>query len=208
MKEENVLQFRRISESPYIEAERKSEIYLKLIHYYFERDSLMDLEDYLKGLEPEGMKRKERNEAIRFMVICGLYEKAFDWVKEFGMQSADAKTLMRMCSRLISRNGFIEDRDMTHMVYYAFHKGKYDGNLLSYLVCFYKGMLWQLKKSGNRHPLLRWILTRSARECSYRCCFQALLSGKGRKFSAPMYPAGQSRKWKRLFWHNAPMIIL
>ena len=146
VKEENVLQFRRISESPYIEAERKSEICLKLIRYYFERDSLMDLEDYLKGLEPEGMKRKERNEAIRFMVICGLYEKAFDWVKEFGMQSADAKTLMRMCSRLISRNGFIEDRDMTHMAYYAFHKGKYDGNLLSYLVCFYKGMLWQLKK--------------------------------------------------------------
>lgn len=34
----------------------------------------MDLEDYLKGLEPEGMGQKERGEAIRFMVICGLYE--------------------------------------------------------------------------------------------------------------------------------------
>ena len=146
VKEENVLQFRRISESPYIEKERKSEICLKLIHYYYEKDSLMDLEDYLKALEPEGMKRRERSEAVRFMVVCGLYEKAFEWVKSFGMQGMDAKTVMRMCSRLISRNGFIEDRDMTAMAYYAFQKGKYDGNLLSYLVYFYKGMLWQLKK--------------------------------------------------------------
>lgn len=146
VKEENVLQFRRISESPYIEKERKSEICLKLIHYYYEKDSLMDLEDYLKALEPEGMKRRERSEAVRFMVVCGLYEKVFEWVKSFGMQDMDAKTVMRMCSRLIARNGFIEDRDMTAMAYYAFQKGKYDGNLLSYLVYFYKGMLWQLKK--------------------------------------------------------------
>ena len=35
---------------------------------------------------------------------------------------------------------------MTHMVYYAFHKGKYDSNLIIYLVHFYRGMLWQLEE--------------------------------------------------------------
>lgn len=146
IRDENVLQFSRIAVSSDIEPERKNEVCLKLIHYYFENDCLKELEDYLKGLEPEGMSRKERSEVIRFMVARGLYDKAFEWVKRFGIAGMDVKTLMRMSSRLISRDGFMEDRHMTYVIYHAFRKGKYDGNLISYLVYFYKGMLWQLRE--------------------------------------------------------------
>lgn len=146
IKEDNAAQFRRIASSPYIEEERKNEICLKLIHYYYERDNLKDLEEYLKELLPDKMNRRERGEVIRFMVIRGLYDKAFDWTKRFGMEGIDVKILMRMCSRLISRDGFIENPCMTHIIYHAFQKGKYDGNLISYLVYFYKGMLWQLRE--------------------------------------------------------------
>lgn len=40
----------------------------------------------------------------------------------------------------------MENKYMTHMVYHAFHKGKYDSNLIIYLVHFYRGMLWQLEE--------------------------------------------------------------
>ncbi len=146
IKEDNALQFGRIAASPEIETEKKNEISLKLIRYYYEQDYLKELEDYLNGLEPDGMSRKERNEVVRFMVIRGMYDKAFAWVKRFGMSGMDVKTVMRMCSRLIARDGYIEDKDMIHMTYYAFCKGKYDGNLLTYLVYFYQGMLWQLRE--------------------------------------------------------------
>lgn len=146
IREDNVLQFRRIAVSPDIEKERKNEICLRLLHYYYEQDYLKELEDYLGELSPEGMKRRERNEVIRFMVIRGMYEKAFDWTKRFGLSGMDVKTVMRMCSRLMSREGFIEDGFMTHMVYYAFCKGKYDSNLITYLVSFYKGMIGQLRE--------------------------------------------------------------
>ncbi len=146
VKEDNALQFSHIAVSPEIETEKKNEICLKLIHYYYERDYLKELEDYLSGLEPDGMSRKERNEVIRFMVMRGMYDKAFAWMQRFGMSGMDVKTVMRMCSRLMARDGFIEDKDMTHMVYYAFRKGKYDGNLIAYLVHFYQGMLWQLRE--------------------------------------------------------------
>ena len=122
IREDNVLQFRRIAVSPDIEKERKNEICLRLLHYYYEQDYLKELEDYLGELSPEGMKRRERNEVIRFMVIRGMYEKAFDWTKRFGLSGMDVKTVMRMCSRLMSREGFIEDGFMTHMVYYVFRR--------------------------------------------------------------------------------------
>lgn len=142
----NVEKFRRIAASPSMDRERKNEVALKLIHYYYEQDDLEELEDYLKKLEPEGMTCKERGEAIRFMVIRGMHDKAFGWLKRFGVPGTDVKTIMRMCSRLLSRDGFIENKYMTYMVYYAFHKGKYDSNLITYLVHFYKGMLWQLEE--------------------------------------------------------------
>lgn len=142
----NVEKFRRIAASPSMDRKRKNEVALKLIHYYYEQDDLEELEDYLKKLEPEGMTCKERGEAIRFMVIRGMHDKAFGWLKRFGVPGTDVKTIMRMCSRLLSRDGFIENKYMTYMVYYAFHKGKYDSNLITYLVYFYKGMLWQLEE--------------------------------------------------------------
>lgn len=142
----NVEKFRRIAESLSMDRKRKNEIALKLIHYYYEQDDLEELEDYLKKLEPEGMTCKERGEAIRFMVIRGMHDKAFGWLKRFGVPGTDVKTVMRMCSRLLSRDGFIENKYMTYMVYYAFHKGKYDSNLITYLVYFYRGMLWQLEE--------------------------------------------------------------
>lgn len=142
----NVDKFRRIAFSPSMDRRRRNEVILKLIHYYYEQDDLAELEDYLKRLEPEGMTYRERGEAIRFMVIRGMHDKAFQWVKRFGVSGVDVKTVMRMCSRLLSRDGFMENKYMTHMVYYAFHKGKYDSNLIIYLVHFYRGMLWQLEE--------------------------------------------------------------
>ena len=142
---ENVSGFRHIAASSYIEPDRKNEICLKLIHYYYEQDYLRELDEYLKELEPGDMNDRERNEAVRFMVIRGMYDKALAWMKRFGVHGTDSKTLVRLCSRLISRDGLLEDEKLTQIIYYAFEKGKYDGSLLSYLVCFYNGMIGQMR---------------------------------------------------------------
>lgn len=142
---ENVDRFRHIAAAAYIEEERRNEICLKLIHYYYEQDYMRELDGYLEDITPEGINDRERNEIIRFMVIRGMYDKAFLWIKKFGVHGADIKTLVRLCSRVISRDGFVEDRQMTQIVYFAFARGKYDGNLISYLVCFYNGTLKQMR---------------------------------------------------------------
>ena len=143
--EENVYRFRHIADSAHMEVARKNEICLKLLHYYYEKDYMHKLDEYLLQLEPEEKQEKERNEILRFLVIRGMYDKAFTWMKRFSVQGVDSKTLMRLCSRLIARDGLIEDKELTKMIAYAFEKGKYDGNLLSYLVCFYQGTMKKLR---------------------------------------------------------------
>lgn len=142
---ENAERFRHIASAPKIEPDKKIEISLKLIHYYYEQDDMRELDRCLEEIVPDGMKDGERSEIIRFMVIRGKYDKAYLWLKKFGVEGAENKTLVRLCSRLISRDGFIEDRKMTQIVYLAFSSGKYDGNLISYLVRFYSGTLMQMR---------------------------------------------------------------
>lgn len=143
--EENVKRFRSMADCEHIEEEVRSEIRLKLVHYYYEQDYMRELDGYLEELEPDGMGDKERNEILRLMVLRGMYDKAMEWVKRFGAHGTEVKTIVRLCSRLISRDGFMEDEDMTYAVYYAFRKGRYDGNLITYLVYFYHGLLKQMR---------------------------------------------------------------
>lgn len=143
--QENVKRFRNMAACEHIEEDVRSEIRLKLVHYYYEQDYMRELDGYLEELAPDDMGDKERNEILRLMVLRGMYDKAMEWIRRFGAHGTEAKTIVRLCSRLISRDGFIEDADMTYAVYHAFCKGKYDGNLLTYLVYFYNGLLKQMR---------------------------------------------------------------
>ncbi len=141
----NERRFRYIAANAHMAERTKSEVRLKLVHYYYEQDYMRELDDYLEELQPEVMEERERNEILRLMVIRGMYDKAFEWVKRFGAEGIETKTLVRLCSRLISRDGFLEDTALTYCVHYAFKKGKYDGNLITYLGYFYNGLLRQLR---------------------------------------------------------------
>ncbi len=143
--EGNESRFRHIAASENIENDRRNEVCLKLLHYYYERDYMLELDRYLEELEPEGKNSRERNEMIRFLVMRGMWDKALAWTEHFGIQGIDGKILMRLCSRLIARDGFLEDEDLTKIVYYVFGKGKYDANILSYLVNFYHGTMGRMR---------------------------------------------------------------
>ena len=143
--EKNEKSFRYLVADEHTEERLKSEIRLKLVHYYYEQDYIQELDTFLEELTPDSMENKERNEMLRFLVIRGMYDKAFAWIKRFGVNGVDTRTIVRLCSRLISRDGFMEDEVMTYSIYYAFRRDKYDGNLIYYLVYFYNGTLKEMR---------------------------------------------------------------
>lgn len=123
----------------------KREISMKLMQYYYENDRIRELDEYLDGVEATLLSQKERNEVIRYMVIRGFEEKAYEWLREFGPYGIDPKTLVRLCSRIIKNNEYLEDKVLTEATWYAFKNGKHDEVCLRYLTLYFKGITKELR---------------------------------------------------------------
>jgi len=143
--EENVSHFARLVESEQVRVEYKREIRVKLAEYYFEKDMIRELDDYLEKITTEGMSERERGEFIQYMVNRGMYDKALQWIKECGVEDISGKAVFRLCSRLLERDDFGYDEYMLQLCHVAFVLKKYDENVLRYLVTFYKGTTKELR---------------------------------------------------------------
>lgn len=145
IQDDNADLFVRLSESDRISEAVKRKIRMMLVHFYYEKDRMRELDDYLLKLSPEDVSRRERKEIIRYMAVRGMYEEAFGWIRRFGPYGVDAKVLVKLCSRLLAMEQMEEDPVMTGVLYYIMRKGKYDENILDYLIRYYSGSLKDMR---------------------------------------------------------------
>ena len=132
-------------ESDDITENYRREIMLTLLDYYFEKDNMTALEDLLLLFEPEKMKGVEREKCIRVMVSMGMYEKAFEWVRNFGIEYVDYKILLRLCDRLLMRTSYEYEPELVKICEGVFNRGKYDETLLNYLLLYGQSSAKNLK---------------------------------------------------------------
>lgn len=145
VQEDNADLFVHLAESDQIEENVKQEIRMMLVDFYYEKDRMRELDDYLLGLSPEDMERRDRKKIIRYMVVRGMYEEAYAWVRSLGPYHVDAKVLLKLCSRLLDMEEREEDPVMTGVLFYILRKGKYDENILKYLVKYYSGSIKNMR---------------------------------------------------------------
>ena len=108
-----------ISKSDRIVESMKREMRMMLVHYYYDKDRMRELDDYLLELKPEDVAGRDRKEIIRYMVVRGMYEEAYNWVCRFGPYGVDAKILVKLCSRLLDEEQKEENPIMTGILYYV-----------------------------------------------------------------------------------------
>ena len=72
VQEDNVDLFARLAASDKIEESMKQEIRMMLLDFYYEKDRMRELDDYLLVLTPEDMALHDRKKIIRYMVIRGI----------------------------------------------------------------------------------------------------------------------------------------
>ena len=118
---------------------------MKLIHYYYDQDKMRELDDYLAELLPEQVEGNCFAELVRIMVIRGMYDKAYEWIRLRGGEGIEGKIIVRLCSRLLSLEGMVQDDVMTVLAFMAFRAGKYDENLLNYLCRFFQGTCKEMR---------------------------------------------------------------
>ncbi len=151
--EENVFFFLQLLESEEIEEEYKREISLKLVQFYYDSDRIRELDAYLEAVLPDWFTPKERGRMIQFLVMRGFYEKAYEWIRLYGMETVDAKVLVRLCDRLLEREEYADEELMCSAVMNAFRHGKYNEALLNHLMKNFQGMtkefrdIWKAAKA-------------------------------------------------------------
>lgn len=122
----------------------RNELGMKLLRYYEEQDMTDEMDELLTQLAPELMSSRERTEVLRCMILRGMYGSAYDWIQTYGVEKLHAKSVARMCSRLLAQSDFMEVPAMTILAHSAFAKGKYDERILHYLARYFRGTTKEL----------------------------------------------------------------
>lgn len=144
--DENKERYRNILMSEAVDPDYRDELRAKLMDYYYYNDRIRELDELLENTEAEGLSRNARVLLIRFMVLRGMFDKAIDWVTRYGTEKIEKKDLLKLCSKLISRDDYTESDTVTRIASSVFFKGKYDEVILKYLVSYYHGMTRDMRK--------------------------------------------------------------
>ncbi|MDR0949759.1 MAG: DUF5717 family protein [Lachnospiraceae bacterium] len=122
----------------------RGELMCKVMSYYYEHDDIKSLNLYLDTVDPMLLNTQERAEAQKYMLLCEKLDLANEWIAFFGPDFANAKVLLRLCSRQIQLTDFAKDKRLTQMAIIVFRSGKYDANILQYLSYYYTGPLREM----------------------------------------------------------------
>lgn len=143
--QDNEKRFKALSESEQVIEDFKKEIRTKLLRFYYDNDMIGELDSFLEEIEPYGMETEERAEFIRFMISRGMFEKAYQWLRRFGLSGVNLKSVARLVSRRIAMVQFAREEFLVNVAFYVFENSRYDENVLSYLMLHFEGKTSQLK---------------------------------------------------------------
>ncbi len=143
---DNVKRFKNLAESAQVVESFKREIRTKLLQFYYDNDMIGELDVFLEETPADGMDSGERAEFIRYMVSRGMFEKAYYWVKSYGVAGVEPKAVARLISKRIISRAYEYEEFLVNVAYYIYKNMKYDENILRYLVRNYEGRVVSLKK--------------------------------------------------------------
>ena len=121
-------------------------IKLALLEYYFDNDRVAETDEILSGLDPQLMSAADREQCVRIMVASGMYDAAFEWVKQCGIEGIDIKIQVRLCDRILARSDQDYSPEMLKICEGILLSGKYDGDILNYLIRYSKAGIKGLKE--------------------------------------------------------------
>lgn len=141
----NYERIRRMVDSEQVEDSLKAELRVKLMHFYYDEDKIVQLDSFLEEIDDEDLEASERSEFMRYLITRGKFDKAYSWLKKYGASGVNQKNIARLVSRRIQTTDYMEDNFLVTVAYYVFRKAKYDEATLQYLVKYYCGRARDLR---------------------------------------------------------------
>lgn len=145
----------------------------ELMDCYYETDQVQALDSFLAGLDGELLGQRERQTAVRYMVIRGSYQQAYDWLCRYGLYELDSRVMVELVGQMIQRLEYTLEQKLLQLAEMIFQGKKYDGTILRYLCMYYQG--------PSREMRSIWKAARSfdveCRELCERLLLQMLVTG-------------------------------
>lgn len=142
---ENVKRFKNLAESPQVVGSFKKEIRTRLLRFYYDNDMIGELDAFLEDIEADEMEAPERAEFIKYMISRGMFEKAYYWIRSFGVSGVEPKAVARLVSKRIISRDYEYEEFLVNVAYYIYRNMKYDENILRYLMLNYQGPVCELR---------------------------------------------------------------
>lgn len=154
---------KKVLKIPDLTKEYYNENILTLIDYYYDYYEGELLESYLLEVNYKDLCKEERNKIMELCIIRDLYQKAMEGLEEYGFEGIALNRLIKLCSRVLQNIHFdgdynslniafnkktITDHSMStdktdnvlgNLCYYIFQRGKYNEDILRYLVKYFYG---------------------------------------------------------------------
>ncbi|MBQ0001258.1 MAG: hypothetical protein KBT01_06945 [Clostridiales bacterium] len=132
--EDNLEIFQRLVEVEDFSIEYKNQIRKRIMDYFTAHvlEDQMDLG--LKDLDFPAYAAVDKPQLLELLIQRGLYPEAMEIVKAFGAEKANQTSILKLVSRMISRNEWVSDDQLYAIALKVYQDGKYDEVILRYLM--------------------------------------------------------------------------
>lgn len=134
---------------PNIKENYKINIRSTIINYCYDHYDDDNLTEYVTTLDMHLIDNVQRSKAIEYLIMKGLYDKAYDAMSEYGFEEIGIKQLVKLASRLIYLRDFETDEMLLSMSMHVFQSKKYDEIILKYLVENFSGSTNEMRNIWN-----------------------------------------------------------
>ncbi len=127
----------------------REEIRRWILEYYVSNPREDDLFQYLKEISYPEFMRADKRALMTLLTQEGMYEEAFRLLEQYGSEQVPLVHLVRICGQTVLAREYEENQVLLSYCYQCFDYGKYDDNILNYLLMYYDGPIEDMKRLWN-----------------------------------------------------------
>ena len=101
-------------------------------------------------MDVEYVSAKNGVEYINYLIICKLYDKAYEAVKHFGYQGVTPQNMLQLVEKMITIPQYEKEEVLISMAAYLYRLGQDTPDVLGYLVDHYQSSLHDMIKLWKR----------------------------------------------------------
>ena len=127
----------------------RDEIRRRILSFYLKNPREDDLYSYLKSVSYQDFIRADKGGLIALLTQEGMYEDAFALLEQYGSEQIQLTHLVRICSQSVLGLEYEENSVLLSYCDQCFQYGKFDDNILTYLLMYYEGPVEEMKRLWN-----------------------------------------------------------